>query len=438
MTTINSNKKALTALAVDKLTAGVTLTDTGDYIGLRVTKGKTGLTTFVYRYRQPDTKKLKQIKLGNYPQTSLTEARSRLIELKAMRASGIDPIEEEQHNQKIKAAKKIAAIDLVNRDSFKVKDMVDLYLNEKVFDHLSEPNRKGKKVKIAGSRKQLKGQREVERTLYSDVVRVLGNISAAAIGVKDVKSLIQEIINRGAVVQAGNVLRELDLSIRFAIARERLPEAYLNPCPTVKETMKDAGYKLTSNAKKRFLTNDEITLWLEWLPSSKFAPSIRKILKLVLLTGCRSGEAMNVAWKYINLDDATWYLAETKTHVERTIQLSTQAVNFIKTLSNDTPYLFPSSRTNEPMEQKQISQQAFDLKMRGLMLDIPSWTAHDIRRTVRTGLSKLRCPSDIAEAVLGHSKKGIEGVYNLHQYEDECREWLQIWCNHLDSLEVKV
>ena len=38
-------------------------------------------------------------------------------------------------------------------------------------------------------------------------------------------------------------------------------------------------------------------------------------------------------------------------------------------------------------------------------------------RTVRTGLSRLGCPSDVAEAILGHSKKGIEGTYNLHGYE---------------------
>ena len=42
----------------------------------------------------------------------------------------------------------------------------------------------------------------------------------------------------------------------------------------------------------------------------------------------------------------------------------------------------------------------------------------------------------MAEAVLGHSPKGIEGVYNLHRYERECQEWLQLWCDHLDELSV--
>ena len=66
--------------------------------------------------------------------------------------------------------------------------------------------------------------------------------------------------------------------------------------------------------------------------------------------------------------------------------------------------------------------------------NMDDWNPHDLRRTVRTGLSRLGCPTDIAEAVLGHSKKGIEGTYNLHNYEAECAEWLQKWADHLDSL----
>ena len=65
---------------------------------------------------------------------------------------------------------------------------------------------------------------------------------------------------------------------------------------------------------------------------------------------------------------------------------------------------------------------------------IPDWSAHDLRRTTRTWLSKLRCPSDVAEAILGHAKKGILGTYDLHQYEDEAREWLQLWADKLDDM----
>ena len=68
------------------------------------------------------------------------------------------------------------------------------------------------------------------------------------------------------------------------------------------------------------------------------------------------------------------------------------------------------------------------------MLDIPYWTLHDLRRTVRTGLSRLQCPNEVAEAVLGHKRCGVEGIYNLYKYYAECQKWLQVWADHLDKL----
>ena len=68
------------------------------------------------------------------------------------------------------------------------------------------------------------------------------------------------------------------------------------------------------------------------------------------------------------------------------------------------------------------------------MLDVDRWTPQDLRRSVRTGLSRLQCRNEVAEAILGHARSGIEGTYDLHAYEAECREWLQIWADHLDVL----
>jgi integrase len=74
-------------------------------------------------------------------------------------------------------------------------------------------------------------------------------------------------------------------------------------------------------------------------------------------------------------------------------------------------------------------------KTHQLWLDcIDDWSPHDLRRTVRTGLSRLGCPSEVAEAILGHSRKGIEGTYDLHKYEQECGVWLQKWADYLDDL----
>jgi hypothetical protein len=55
-------------------------------------------------------------------------------------------------------------------------------------------------------------------------------------------------------------------------------------------------------------------------------------------------------------------------------------------------------------------------------------------RVVRSGLSALRIPHEVKEAVLAHRPPGIVGVYDLHEYEDEKREALEKWAQRLASI----
>lgn len=59
---------------------------------------------------------------------------------------------------------------------------------------------------------QRDGQKECRRTLGVDAVQVLGDNIASEVTRKDIVALIMEIVDRGANVQAGSVLRELSAS----------------------------------------------------------------------------------------------------------------------------------------------------------------------------------------------------------------------------------
>jgi integrase len=65
---------------------------------------------------------------------------------------------------------------------------------------------------------------------------------------------------------------------------------------------------------------------------------------------------------------------------------------------------------------------------------IENFTLHDIRRTVRTRLSALRIPEQIAELVIGHAKRGLVRVYDQHKYADEVREALEAWNAKLEAI----
>jgi hypothetical protein len=64
-------------------------------------------------------------------------------------------------------------------------------------------------------------------------------------------------------------------------------------------------------------------------------------------------------------------------------------------------------------------------------------SAHDIWRTVGTGMARLKVPPHVRSLVLNHAKKPSDMttfVYDQYGYDDEKREALTAWEGHLRKL----
>jgi hypothetical protein len=74
-----------------------------------------------------------------------------------------------------------------------------------------------------------------------------------------------------------------------------------------------------------------------------------------------------------------------------------------------------------------------DLKARidKLVPGLAPWRFHDLRKTARTGLSRLRVAPHIAELVIGHAVTGLMKIYDRHDYLDDKRAALCAWERHL-------
>ena len=104
-------------------------------------------------------------------------------------------------------------------------------------------------------------------------------------------------------------------------------------------------------------------------------------------------------------------------------------------------YLFPS-RNGGPIAQEGVAIAVYhhmpycELKpeRKRERLTVTRWAPHDLRRSVRTGLANLKCPAEIAEAIISHMQSGIRGVYDRHTYDAEKVEWLQKWDCKLSEL----
>lgn len=435
-------KKPLSARAVEVMKpSDKDKSDTGENAGLRVSCGAAGTKSFFYRYTSPETGRLTQIKIGTYPTVSLAEARLELQQFKAIRKSGQCPKLLEQNKRQEIEQEELVQKQKDQAASFTVTDMVYLYLS-----HYIEDRKVGGKM-VKGAR-AVKGQKETRRTLENDPVKVLGGLPASQVTRKDISGMVMAIVDRGANVQAGNVLRELTAAYEFSIGLDKFDDNFANPALQAKQGLKRANVKLTHTRGRRVLSDQELTKILRWLPGSGFSITQKNVIRLALWTGCRSGEVCAAEWRDVDLTKAVWHMRDSKNGAERYVQLPRQAVAFLQQLKLGTDtYLFQSTRTSVPIQQKTLTEIKWHLKNPGKvkngkyfkpqqlwLSDIDDWSPHDLRRTVRTGLSRLGCPNEVAEAVLGHSRKGIEGTYDLHSYEPECRKWLQKWADYVDGL----
>jgi integrase len=59
--------------------------------------------------------------------------------------------------------------------------------------------------------------------------------------------------------------------------------------------------------------------------------------------------------------------------------------------------------------------------------EVRDWRLYDLRRSAATHIAGLGASPDVVERILGHSLKGVAGIYNRHRYEAEMREALTRW-----------
>jgi integrase len=99
----------------------------------------------------------------------------------------------------------------------------------------------------------------------------------------------------------------------------------------------------------------------------------------------------------------------------------------------DNAFVFAGRGTSH-MAYSGNPKAAFDAKLP----DMPPWTLHDLRRTARSLMSRAGVRPDIAERVLGHNIKGVEGIYDRHQYMDEKADALAKLATLIDSIAHNV
>jgi len=187
-----------------------------------------------------------------------------------------------------------------------------------------------------------------------------------------------------------------------------------------------------SKPRERVLTNSEITAI--WRAGGDDAHG--RIVKLLLLTGCRRMEICGLRWSEIDSESGVLHLPPERTKNGRahTLPLPALALDIIASVPRmvGRDHLF-GERSDLGFTQWGAKRD-LDAKLGDA---VKPWTLHDLRRTAATGMADIGVQPHIIEAVLNHisgHKVGVAGIYNRSSYEREVKAALALWSDHVRAL----
>jgi integrase len=188
-------------------------------------------------------------------------------------------------------------------------------------------------------------------------------------------------------------------------------------------------------ARERVLSDDEVKIIWNACPPDDFG----KIVKLLLLTGCRREEIGQLKWSEVDLDTGVMTISGTRIKNGRDLQLPLPpaALDILRSAkpAEGREYVFGRDGRRAGFAGWAWGKLDLDKRIveaRGRAPD--GWVLHDCRRTMRTGLGRLGIPPHIAELCIGHVKGGVEAVYDRHRYQPQIGAALAAWAAHIEQL----
>ena len=376
--------------------------------GVRVTPR--GVKSFVWVYHFDG--RPRRLTFGTYPRQSLAGAGVKLAEAKDLLAKGIDP-----------GSRAVAERD-AERHAETVEELVASYVE-----------------RYAKVRKR--SAAEDERILRKDVLPRWSGRKAKDITRRDVVKLLNEIVDRGAPIQANRTLGIVRRMFSFAIGQAILDAS---PCDKVEAPAAE-------NQRDRALAEDEIRILWPALDTAPMEPNVRRILRLMLVTGQRRGEVMGLRAEEIDYEKQLWTLpaARAKNGREHLIPLSGLALQILReSAPNEAGYVFSSKLTGQPYEGRSIDHATRHLfEQRRLSKGrkaprkpskpplagvIEPFTPHDLRRTAATRMRELGISRGDVKLILHHIESDVTARYDRYDGLAEKRRALDIWARRLEQI----
>ncbi|MDU9594183.1 MULTISPECIES: tyrosine-type recombinase/integrase [unclassified Vibrio] len=371
----------------------------GDGGGLYLVVPRSGYPSWMLRFTS--NKKRREMTLGKVSDISLRDARLLAAEKMKQVREGFDPL-----------------IQRKRAEQEKIKTVNDLFSDW-----------------YPSLEKRLKHPNIPKRVFLKDIAPHIGDIPLEQVNARDIRTTINAIIAAGKPAIANDALNYCKQLFNHGMKLDLMQG---NPASAF--TVRDAGG--VEKSRDRALTTEELKQFFNTAKQNPMSFTRDNYLACALLVclGVRKSELCESKWEEFDLEKAVWELPKerSKTNVALTIPLATPVLEWLEELkvrSLGSEYVFPSRRSSKNPHMGPDTLNRAITKLFGhepgkkkqppnLMGDMPHFTVHDLRRTCRTLLAQQGTSGHVAERCLNHKLKGVEGIYDRHDYFEERREAL--------------
>jgi integrase len=163
-----------------------------------------------------------------------------------------------------------------------------------------------------------------------------------------------------------------------------------------------------------------------------------RIIKLLVLLGCRREEVGAMKWSEIDLDTGVLTLPSerVKNRKPLSLPLSAIALGILRSQPRRENRAYVFGDRGAGFSGWSYATMSLHARLTAAGPALAPWRLHDLRRTMRSGLGRLGVPPHIAELAIGHARRGIEATYDHYDYRAEIAQALERWAGHvLDIVE---
>lgn len=292
----------------------------------------------------------------------------------------------------------------------------------------------------------------VKGVLHKYVLPEIGNHAVTAVRRRDLIALLEPLVETKPG-QARNVYKAISKMFWYAEDREYLDAT---PCNRMLNSLPQLS---TPSGRERILKDEEIKKVWNRIDRGPGDDSVKRALKFILVTGQRpdevagmhrreiDGEWWTIPWKRIKTENKKTLRRKPEDH---RVYLTPLALSLV---GNEKGFIFPAQpdpfapnpETALPgqVQRNSLSQRVvrgFPVKRaKGKTIWFqyygrPHWTPHDLRRSAKTGMSRIGVPDKWSEEVLNHKVDRVRGTYDQHDYDEQKKQALTQWSAHLEML----